>query len=85
LTNREKIDIEMKKKYNLQTSIKENMPLATVIINTTKTDEEILNNFSKSAKRNIRKAIKAEMYFKLANETDINNFYTLWSNTATLK
>ena len=83
--NRQILNNEMKKKYKLQTSIKENMPLATVIVDLTKSEENIYNDFSKSAKRHIKKTIKSEIYFKIADQNEINDFYTLWSNTAKLK
>ena len=82
--NRKKTQ-EYLEKFNLKPSLKENMPLATVIIDLTLPEEEIYKNFSKSAKRNIKKAIKNNLIFITANKNDIDEFYNLWSSTAKLK
>ncbi len=82
-----RLDIEVKfqAKYGLYSSLKENMPLATIVIDLTKSEEEIYKNFSKSAKRNINKAIKNWLTFHIASEKDIEKFYDLWEYTAKLK
>jgi len=61
------------------------MPEATVIVDLIKSDEELYKSFSKSAKRNIRKAIKNDLYFKIADEKEIDDFYDLWYKTSKLK
>jgi lipid II:glycine glycyltransferase (peptidoglycan interpeptide bridge formation enzyme) len=61
------------------------MPLATVIVDLTESEEEVYRKFSKSAKRNINKAIKNDLYFEIAKEQDIDKFYDLWEYTAKLK
>jgi lipid II:glycine glycyltransferase (peptidoglycan interpeptide bridge formation enzyme) len=71
--------------YGLYPSIKENMPLATVQIDLTRSEEDILKSFSKSARRNINKALKNDLYFTIANKDDIEKFYNLWASTAKLK
>ena len=83
--NRENIEMDLKLNYGLYPSIKENMPLATVQIDLTRSEEEILKSFSKSAKRNVNKAIKNDVYFTIATKDDIDKFYDLWANTAKLK
>ena len=82
---RQKIQKEFLKDYKLYPTIKENMPEATVIIDLTRSEEEIYKSFSKSAKRNIKKAIKNNLYFKIADEKEINDFYDLWYKTSKLK
>jgi len=83
--NRKKIEEKFQNNYKLYPSIKENMPLATVIVDLQQSEEEIFKSFSKSAKRNIRKAEKEDLYFTTANEKDIEKFYDLWLSTAKLK
>lgn len=83
--NRESIQKEFLANYGLYPTIKENMPEATVIVDLTKSEEELYAWFSKSAKRNVRKAIKNDIYFKIADGKEIEQFYTLWSSTAKLK
>ncbi len=83
--NRLVLEKNFLKKYWLFKSLRENMPLATVIVDIDKNDDEIFKQFSKSAKRNINKSIKQNIYFCIANEKDINNFYKIWENTAKTK
>ena len=83
--NRKNIELDFETNYWLHPSIKENMPCATVIVDLTKSEEDLLKNFSKSAKRNIKKAEKEELYFTIADEKDIDKFYNLWEKTAKWK
>lgn len=80
--NRIQIETDFQTKYGLQASIKENMPLASVVIDLTKSEDEIYTNFNKSAKRNINKAKKNDLYFKIANDKEVIEFYDLWAKTA---
>ena len=73
------------KKYNLFPSIKENMPLATVVIDITKSEDEIYSKFSKTAKRYVNKAFKSWCYFTIASDEDIEKFYDIWYDVAKLK
>ena len=82
---RQNIKWDFLKNYGLYPTIKENMPEATIVIDVTKSEEELYKSFSKSAKRNVRKAIKNDLYFKIANEKEINDFYDLWYKTSKLK
>jgi len=82
--NRKKKEVEFKK-YNFFPSIKENMPLATVIVDITKSENEIYSKFSKTAKRYVNKAIKSWCYFTIASNDDIEKFYDLWFDVAKLK
>lgn len=82
--NRKKIQKHLEK-FNLKPSLKENMPLATVIIDLTLPEEEIYKKFSKSAKRHINKAIKNNLIFTTASKNDIDDFYDLWNLTAKSK
>jgi len=85
LENRKDIEEKFGKDFWLFPSIKENMPLATVTVDLNKTDEEFYRSFSKSAKRNVRKAQKEWLYFTTASKEDIEKFYDLWAGTAKLK
>lgn len=82
--NRKKIENQLKS-FELYPSIKENMPLATVIVDIDKTDDELYKSFSKSAKRNITRWKKNWLYFKIAEKEDISEFYDLWESTAKTK
>lgn len=83
--SRKDIQKEFLEEYNLYPTIKENMPEATVIIDLSKTEEELYKSFSKSAKRNVSKAIKNNLYFKIADTKEIEDFYNLWYETSKLK
>jgi len=83
--NRKNIELNFETNYWLYPSVKENMPCATVIVDLKKSDDELFKNFSKSAKRNIKKAEKENLYFTIADEKDIDNFYNLWEKTAKWK
>ncbi len=80
--NRQKIKQNFKENYWLESTIKENMPEATVVVDLTKTEEELYRWFSKSSKRNINKSIKNGLYFKIADRKEIEDFYNLWYQTA---
>ncbi len=82
--NRKQIENNLKT-YGLFPSIRENMPLATVVVDIDKTDEDILKSFSSTARRYVRKAIKEGLYFKIAEKEEINQFYSLWSDVAKQK
>jgi len=83
--NRQDLNKQFSNDYWIYPSIKENMPLATVFVDITRTEDDILKDFSKSARRNIRKAEKEWIYFTIAKDNDIDNFYELWAWTAKLK
>lgn len=83
--HRIQIQAEFLKKYWIPVSLKENMPLATVIVDLTRSEEEIYSNFNKSAKRNINKAKRNWLYFKSANDKEISEFYSLWQDTSVKK
>lgn len=83
--NRELIQKEFVEKYWLYPTIKENMPEATVIVDLKNTEEEMYKSFNKSAKRNINKSIKNNLYFKIADKKEIEDFYTLWYETSKFK
>lgn len=85
IENRKNYEQNLQKEYELYRSLKENMPLASVIIDLQKEEKEIYSNFSKSAKRNIKKALKNDIYFKLANKNEIDEFYNLWHETSNKK
>lgn len=82
--NRKKIESELNKE-GLYPSIKENMPLATVVCDLTKSEEEIYRWFSKTAKRYVNKARKSGCYFEIVSSKDINKFYDIWYEVAKLK
>jgi len=44
--------------HALQPSFRENMPLATIMINTQKTDEELLSEMNSGARKHVEKALK---------------------------
>jgi len=82
--NRKKIETSLKQ-YGLYPSIRENMPLATVEIDLTKSEEDLYKSFSKTAKRYINKWKKLGLIFTKASDEDIEKFYKVWADIAKFK
>ena len=82
--NRKNIE-KFLKQYDLCPSIRENMPLATVEIDLTKSEEDLYKNFSKTAKRYINKWKKLGLIFTKASDEDIEKFYKIWADIARFK
>lgn len=80
-----RLDLETNFKLDfwLFSSIKENMPLATIEIDLKKDD--FLRDFSKTAKRYVNKAKKDWLNFLIADDKQVDGFYKLWKEVADFK
>lgn len=56
-------------------SFRENMPLATIIIDVSKSDEELLKEMNSWAKSHVRKSLNHDMVFRVADKKDYERFY----------
>lgn len=70
-----KLESRLHQHTNLIPSFRENMPLATVVIDTSKDDETLLNEMNSGAKSHVRKAINKEIDFHIAEPSEYENFY----------
>lgn len=66
-------------------SFRENMPLATVVIDTSKDDETLLNEMNSGAKSHVRKAIKKDIDFHIAQPHEYESFYEEWYTVSKMK
>ena len=66
-------------------SFRENMPLATVIIDVTKSDAELLQDMNSGAKSHVRKSQNHTMSFHVAEPRDYERFYEERSKIAGFK
>jgi lipid II:glycine glycyltransferase (peptidoglycan interpeptide bridge formation enzyme) len=73
------------KTLGLNSSFRENMPLATIIINLNKWTDELFQDIRKSWREKIKKAIKRWVEFQIAKKDDWEDFYNTWNQTANLK
>lgn len=70
-----KLEQQLYEQSGLIPSFRENMPLATVVINTQKNDEELLSEMNSGAKSHVRKAINKDIDFHIAKLNEYQNFY----------
>lgn len=61
------------------------MPLATVVIDTSKDDEVLLQEMNSGAKNHVRKAINKQIEFHIADPKDYENFYEQWHKVSVMK
>lgn len=66
-------------------SFRENMPLATVLIDVTKSDEELLHDMNSGAKSHVRKSQWHNLTFRTADPKDYERFYEEWIKIAGFK
>ena len=74
-TTRLKLEQWIHTQTGLKTSFRENMPLATVVIDTSKDDATLLNEMNSGAKSHVRKAINKEIDFHVAQVSEYESFY----------
>ncbi len=71
--------IELQQKITRETglvqSFRENMPLATIVIDVTKSNDELLGEMNSWAKSHVRKSLNHNMVFRTAEVADYENFY----------
>ena len=71
--------------YGLQTAFRENMPTASIVYDTTKTDEELLKDMNDSCKKRVKKAIAGGMEYRILDETNHQEFFAKRQKTADAK
>ena len=74
-TTRLKLEQWMYTQTGLIPSFRENMPLATVVIDTNKDDQTLLNEMNSGAKSHVRKAINKDIDFHIAAPSEYESFY----------
>lgn len=72
---RQKIEQRLYHDTGLKTSFRENMPLATIIIDTSKDDATLLKEMNSGAKNHIRKSLHNNIDFRTATPADYDIFY----------
>ena len=80
-----KLESRLEHQAGLIPSFRENMPLATVVIDTSKTDEELLNEMNSGAKNHVRKALKNDIDFRIAEPHEYEYFYEEWQKVSQMK
>lgn len=71
--------------YGMQTAFRENMPTASIIYDTIKSDEELLKDMNDSCKKRVKKAIAGGMEFRIIDKKDYEVFFDKWQKTADAK
>ena len=72
---RHKLEQWLQHQTGLIPSFRENMPLATVVIDTSKHDDDLLNEMNSGAKSHVRKAINKQIDFHIAEPQEYASFY----------
>jgi len=72
----------MRERYDMKPSFREHMPDATLVLDLTLNAMEMKQEFSKSCKRFLNKAKKAELSFALATEKEWKDFWKIWYTMA---
>lgn len=70
------------KKYWLKLAFRENMPQSNIIYDITKTDEQLIEEMNSGAKEKIKKGIKKEIAFRIAEVSEYETFYEKRSKVA---
>jgi lipid II:glycine glycyltransferase (peptidoglycan interpeptide bridge formation enzyme) len=65
----------MRKHYGLKVAFRENMPSSDIIIDISKTDEQLLNEMNSGSKSRIKKALGKEIEFGMAAPDQYTLFY----------
>lgn len=84
-TTREKLEQWLCQETGLVPSFRENMPLATVVIDTSKDDDALLNDMNSGAKNHVRKSLKHNLDFHTADPSEYDIFYEEWYKVSGLK
>lgn len=70
------------KQYKLKVAFRENMPMSDILIDLSKTDEQLLDEMNSWASHRIKKAIKKEIDFGMATPDQYKLFYDKWLETS---
>ena len=82
---RHQIEQRVQHETGLIPSFRENMPLATIMIDVSKSDEELLSEMNSWAKSHVRKSLNHNMIFRVAEPKDYDRFYEEWMKISWLK
>lgn len=74
-TTRLRLEQRLEQETGLIKSFRENMPLATIIIDTSKDNETLLKEMNSGAKQHVRKSLWQDVIFETASPSDYNTFY----------
>ena len=74
-TTRLRLEERLEQETGLIKSFRENMPLATIIIDTSKDNETLLKEMNSGAKQHVRKSLNQDVIFETASPEDYNTFY----------
>lgn len=73
---------QIKKESWLKLAFKENMPQSTIMINLSKTDEQLLKEMNNGCANRVKKAIKKGIRIRLWDPDDYDIFFKKWQITA---
>jgi len=73
------------KNYNLQNTFRENMPTASIVYDTTKSDEELFKDMNESCRKRTKKAIAWWMEYFVVEQKDYEMFFAKRQKTAEAK
>lgn len=65
----------MKNTYQLKLTIRENMPQCNIIYDINKTDEQLIKEMNSGCKGRVKKAIKNNIEFRVADPSEYTEFY----------
>lgn len=75
----------LKLNYGLKTAFRENMPTASIVYDTTKSDEELLADMNESCRKRTKKAIAWWMQYRIIDKKDYKIFFAKRQKTADSK
>lgn len=71
--------------YGFTVAFRENMPNSDIIIDLSKTDEQLLNEMNSGSRQRIRKAMSKQIEFGMASPDQYPLFYKKWVETSGVK
>ncbi len=71
--------------YGFKTAFRENMPTATIVYDTTKSDEDLLKDMNESCRKRTKKAIAWWMQYRIIDKKDYETFFAKRQKTADSK
>ena len=71
--------------YSLKTAFRENMPTASIIYDTTKSDEVLLKDMNESCRKRVKKSMAAGLEYQIVGEHQHTEFFIKRQQTADTK
>ncbi len=71
--------------YGVVPAFRENMPTASIVYATTKSDDELLKDMNDSCRKRVKKAIAGGMQYRIIDTKDYQTFFAKWQKTANIK